>query len=529
MTSAGLIGILALTFYLRLLYFGQIIDGDVGNTAYQAWRMAEGEVVIDLEGPGKPPLYPMFYALFIRFFGPSFLGLKMFGTIFVLLAVLAVYWAANQAYGKKVGLIAALLFGVFSSGPMVEGGTVNLETILHLPYILAIGLFLKALGLGRLRWYFLAGLCAVMATLVKQVGGVLFFVFLCYGIYEWWRKEDPFSPKQCVSGYVLLCAGALLPVIALIIFYHFHGYTLNQLYDSMLGSNLRYIQRGHDYTNFLKEFFSSLKVILPENALLWVGTMFAMAYLGWWIWRGQGQASDRILLWWAFWSFAVLWVTGTFFYHYYLQIIAPFSVLAAYGIVASWKIVKSLSPLPRFVAKVGWTALFIVMVIIFVKTDFKYFFSYTPVEQTVFHHKVLDGAFDGYGIYNVIQQQVANYIRTNTDPTEAIYVWGIAPQIYFLAQRKAATRYRNNYNMSQLVTDNPLKALQTYAPIVMEDLRKSPPAYIVQIFRLEDFLELQTFVRDKYILEKDVELPVPPHRIHLYRRRLDIPAVPNPR
>jgi 4-amino-4-deoxy-L-arabinose transferase-like glycosyltransferase len=527
MTSAGLIGILALTFYLRLLYFGQIIDGDVGNTAYQAWRMAEGEVVIDLEGPGKPPLYPMFYALFIRFFGPSFLGLKMFGTIFVLLAVLAIYWVANQAYGKKVGLIAALLFGVFSSGPMVEGGTVNLETILHLPYILAIGLFLKALGLGRLRWYFLAGLCAVMATLVKQVGGVLFFVFLCYGIYEWWKKEDPFSPKQFVSGYVLLCVGALLPVIALIIFYHFHGYTLNQLYDSMLGSNLRYIQRGHDYTNFLKEFFSSLKVILPENALLWVGTMFAMAYLGWWIWRGQGQASDRILLWWAFWSFAVLWVTGTFFYHYYLQIIAPFSVLAAYGIVASWKMVKSLSPLPRFVAKVGWTALFIVMVIIFVKTDFKYFFSYTPVEQTVFHHKVLDGAFDGYGIYNVIQQQVANYIRTNTDPTEAIYVWGIAPQIYFLAQRKAATRYRNNYNMSRLVSNNSLKALEAYAPMVMEDLKKSRPGYIVQIFRLEDFPELHTFVRDHYTLDRNMEFPVPPYRICLYQRRLNFQAVPD--
>ena len=153
-----LIAILALTFYLRLLYFGQYIDGDVGNIGYQAWRMAEGEVLIDLEGPGKPPLYPMLYALFIRLFGPSVIGLKMFGTIFVLMAVLAVYWLANQAYGKKVGLLAALLFGVFSSGPMVEGGTVNLETVLHLPYILAIGLFLKATMSGRLRWYFLAGL-----------------------------------------------------------------------------------------------------------------------------------------------------------------------------------------------------------------------------------------------------------------------------------------------------------------------------------------------------------------------------------
>ena len=526
--SVLLIAILALTFYLRLLYFGQYIDGDVGNAAYQAWRMAEGEVVIDLEGPGKPPLYPMLYALFIRFFGSSVPGLKMFGAIFVLLAVVAVYRLANQAYGKKVGLLAALLFGVFSSGPMIDGGTVNLETVMHLPYILAIGFFLKAMS-GRLRWYFLAGLCAAMATLVKQVGGVLFFVFLCYGIYEWLRKKDPCSPKQWLYRYILLGAGALLPVIGLIIFYHFHGYTLNQLYDSMLGSNLRYIQRGHDYTNFLKEFLSSLKVILPENALLWVGTMFAMAYLGWRIWRGQGQASDRILLGWAFWSFAVLWVTGTFFYHYYLQIIAPFSVLAAYGIVASWKMVKSLSPLPRFVAKVGWTALFIVMVIIFVKTDFKYFFSYTPVEQTVFYHKLLDGAFDGYGIYNVIQQQVANYIRTNTDPTEAIYVWGIAPQIYFLAQRKAATRYRNNYNMSRLVSNNSLKALEAYAPMVMEDLKKSRPGYIVQIFRLEDFPELQTFVQDYYMVDRNIEFDLPPWRIRLYQRRLDNQIVPTPR
>lgn len=68
--SVVLVAILALTFCLRLRYFGQYIDADVGNVAYQAWRMAEGEILIDLEGPGKPPLYPMLYAVFIRFFGP---------------------------------------------------------------------------------------------------------------------------------------------------------------------------------------------------------------------------------------------------------------------------------------------------------------------------------------------------------------------------------------------------------------------------------------------------------------------------
>ena len=79
--------------------------------------MAEGEILIDLEGPGKPPLYPMLYAVFIRFFGPSVLGLKMFGTIFVLGAVLAVYWLANQACGRKVGALGRFTLWGFLMRP----------------------------------------------------------------------------------------------------------------------------------------------------------------------------------------------------------------------------------------------------------------------------------------------------------------------------------------------------------------------------------------------------------------------------
>lgn len=518
-TPTVLITILALTFYLRLLYFGQYIDADVGNAGYQAWRLAEGEVVIDLEGPGKPPLYPMLYAVFIRLFGISFFGLKMFGTFFVLMAVLAVFWLAKQACGRQVGLLAAFLFGVFSSGPMVEGGTVNLETVLHLPSILAVSLFLKASLSGRLRWYFLAGLCAALAMLVKQVGGVLFFVFLCCGIPELWRKKDSRSLKQWFARYLLLAAGALLPVIAVISFYHFHGYTLNQLYDSMWGSNLRYIYRGQESTSLLKFFSLSLKIMLPENGLLWMGTLFSTVYLGWRILHGKGQASDRILLWWALWSFAVLWLAGLFFQHYFLQIIAPFSVLTAYAIVTTWRLAKSLPPLPRSVAQAGITVLLMIVVIVFIRNDYKYFFSYTPVEQTVLYKEISDGIYDSYGVYNVLLQEIAYYIRMQTGPGEIIYVWGIAPQIYFLAQRKAATRYRNNYNLSALVTGNSLKALEAYAPVAIEEIRKSKPTYIVQIFPLDVFPALQTFVRDHYLVDKSVAFPAPPNEIRIYRRQ----------
>jgi 4-amino-4-deoxy-L-arabinose transferase-like glycosyltransferase len=522
LTSAALIGILALTFYLRLLFFGEYIDADVGNLGYMAWRMAEGEVLIDLEGPGKPPLYIMLYAIFIRLFGTSLIGLKLFGAVFILMAVMAVYWLGKQAYGKGAGLLAALLFGVFSSTPMVEGETVNLETLMHLPYILAISFFLKALTSGQRQWYLLTGMCAAMATLVKQVAGVVFFVFLCYGIQEWWRKKGHFSKRQWLYSYLVLGVGALLPVIGLIIFYQAHGYSLNELYDSMLSNNFLYIQRGHEGANILKNFFLAMKIILPENSLLWLGTIFGSAYLGWRIRRGQEEMSDRIMLWWAFWSFAVLWISGTFFWHYFLQLIAPFSVLTACGIVNIWRLTKSLSSSFRVLARGVWTMLLLIMVILFIKTDYKYFFSYKPVEQTVL-------LFEGYGIYNVAMHEIASYIRSRTDPHETIYVWGIAPHIYFLAQRKAATRYRNNYNMSLSFTGKPKNALQAYAQTAMEEIWKSRPAYIVQIFRLEHFPELQAFIQEQYTVDTDAEFSVPRYKFALYKRKPEVQVIPSPK
>jgi hypothetical protein len=134
-----------------------------------------------------------------------------------------------------------------------------------------------------------------------------------------------------------------------------------------------------------------------------------------------------------------------------------------------------------------------------------------------------------YGLYVIIQNEIASHIRANTNPSETIYVWGIAPQVYFVAQRRAATRYRTNYNMDKLVTGDRLKALMAYAPVVMKDLKQFCPVYIVQIFPLEFLQEFQTFVQDHYKVEMEINLSVPPYRIRLYRRSVDKEGVPNPK
>lgn len=520
MASATLVAILALTFYLRLLFFGQMIDVDVGNMGYMGWRLAEGEVLLDREGPGKPPLYSMLYAIFVWLFGSSLFGIKVFGTCFVLLAVIAMYWLGNKAYGKGVGLLSAFLFGIFSSGPMVEGGTVNLETLLHLPSILAIGYFLKASTTGRFKWYFFAGVCGAMATLVKQVGGILFFAFLCSGIPKGLTVRDWFF-RYCMLGI-----GALLPIIGIILFYSYHGFSLMELYDSMLGSNFRYIQRGYESTEMVPFFFSSLKSIFLENSLLWIGTFFSAGLFILRGMRGPLEMKDRIFLWWAFWSFLAVWISGTFYAHYFLQVIAPFSVLAAYAVGWVWIRAKTVSSLGKQrIIRLAWVLCLWVSTFFFIKTDYQYFFIFTAAEQTVYQFKGLEGYFDsyGYGLYNLVQHEIADYIRKQTGPTDTLYIWGVAPQVYFLAQRRAATQYRNNFNLSGNVTRNPKEALRTYSDQVIRELKASPPAYILKMMDLGIFPELEKFLQAYYQLDTKVDPNMfHPFKIEFYQKKREV-------
>jgi len=63
---------------------------------------------------------------------------------------------------------------------------------------------------------------------------------------------------------------------------------------------------------------------------------------------------------------------------------------------------------------------------------------------------------------------------------------------------------------------------------VMEEIKRSPPAFIVQIFPLKDFPELQTFIRNYYMEDQNLKFSTPQFKINLYRRRPEVQVIPNP-
>ena len=110
---------------------------------------------------------------------------------------------------------------------------------------------------------------------------------------------------------------------------------------------------------------------------------------------------------------------------------------------------------------------------------------------------------------NNVYQEVGEYIKANTDPTDTIYshrMWGI---MYLTADRLSATNY---FALAAVNVDE----FTEMSDGLFEDLESNKPAYIVtqdgRISGEETDSRLQEYITDHYVLEKEFDLG-----IHLYK------------
>src|SRR5205814_7611950 len=89
------------------------------NVADRAREMAHGGALTDPTVNGRfgaqPPLALVLPALGMKMFGASELGARLFGALFGIIAVLAVYWGGVGVFRKRAGLLGALALGSMRS------------------------------------------------------------------------------------------------------------------------------------------------------------------------------------------------------------------------------------------------------------------------------------------------------------------------------------------------------------------------------------------------------------------------------
>jgi hypothetical protein len=76
-----------------------------------------------------------------------------------------------------------------------------------------------------------------------------------------------------------------------------------------------------------------------------------------------------------------------------------------------------------------------------------------------------------YAVDTLVAQQIA----VSTAPHDRILIWAFEPLIYFLSERRPATRFLYDY---PLTLDAPSRQ-RRYLALLLEDMRKQPPALIV--------------------------------------------------
>ena len=499
-STVVLAAILGLTFVMRMKFWNQPFEMDEGLHAYMGWGMLQGLVPFkDMYNTKPPGIYALHTLLFL-FAEPTALNIKVFASIYTLGTTAAVFSVARKLAGDTAGLVAALFFGIFSSGPNIQGGGVNSEVFMILPYTLAAHSLIKAVQTGRSRSYLLAGIWTGVACTIKQVAVVnLFWVAGCLLVHLWLEKDKPKRTKVLANG-IWVFLGSVLPWLPFLLYFYSYD-ALWHFYYWMVSANFKYIGDGYQELPNFSLFLSQMKNVLSENGLLWILALLGIA----WRWQelrpsiGSGPKNEsgveERLIWilmatWPLFSFLGVMLGGRFFSHYYIQMIPSLSVLGGVGLVSLIDKIRARG-VGFFRRASGLMAALVVAstLVLFVKTDVSYYVRYNDAQISLHQY--------GSPLFSVTRF-IGNYLADQTEQEDLIYVWAVNPEINFYALRKSPSPFLIQTDLDHI----PWNAHKE----LVQSLQERPPKYIVAMQDMSLFPWLKDYVENKYRAETSDDL-----------------------
>jgi len=342
---------------------------------------------------------------------------------------------------------------------------------------------------------------------------------------------------------LLLCLGIALPIGLTALYFALNG-AWEDLYEAVIVYNLAYaavITQGQD---LLRVSLSQIGRFVHTNALLsFLTTIGAVALLL----RTTDDTDERprmalisairggsfLLLLWVLLSILGVWVQRQFAGYHFILLAPPIALLSARGAKAVIDMLSSgkkkirqwmshqatiKTPFPLAPLLLCSSAPLLLCLLFYM--DLRAYHQFYRPDLEYARGKIsrahYERAFDRGSLSVTEHTAVARYIRDHTDPDDPILVWGLAPVIYYLSERRAATRYPFHH---VLLTKAPLSlrfpGLETRRNAFLNRLHREPPAYILiglndpngfeptdSYTQLRAFPPFNTYVARHYTLER---------------------------
>ncbi|MDD4179898.1 MAG: glycosyltransferase family 39 protein [Candidatus Margulisbacteria bacterium] len=407
--------ILSLQLILRLPFLGVPLERDEGFYGYAAQRVLAGETPYRDFFDHKPPAIYYIYALIIKFFGPSLTAIRGATAFYGLLTTLAVFGVGLLLFGAGGGLLAALIYAVYSGGPFIQGPFSNTEVFMVLPVTLALFFFLLARREKKISFYFLVGLLSGLAVTIKQVA-VFNFLVLFFALIA----KERLKAARPSAG---LLAGFLSFPLFFVLYFWSQG-ALADLINCTLVVNKHYLSQSPAPFFFFDPRYglsAIWEIILWENGPLWLLAIAGFAL----ILAKEKKPLFLLLVVWSFFSFCGVAAGNLFFGHYFIQVIPALSLLAAYFLVYQ---IKNFT----FAVKGGILILLGCCLLFNLQFQLPFYTKYNPYRIT----EVVYGTRT-FGIAYWASAKIAKEIK----PEDDIFVWAAEPEVYYYLGKRALTKY----------------------------------------------------------------------------------------
>jgi len=440
-----------------------------------------GLLYVDIFDHKTPGIYYL-AAWSMKILGDTIWSFKFLLSLWLIPTIYVFHQLAKSLFDKKAALYSTLILALFLATPLFEGNIVNSEVLMILPTSLAI-IF------GFKKRYFLSGVLFSLALLLKfpaifDFAAFFIFVFL---------SLDQKRYTETIKNLMKLTIGMAVP------------FGITFIYFSLEGALGAYITNAFlfnlSYTNYGNKFIIPNGLLIVKAFPLFMVSLYSL-------WRiltkegrkfGQKLGNFEFMIIWLVFSYYGAVFGGRAYIHYLIQPLAPLSIII--GQIITSKKLRGL----------GFTIIIITIALTFL-LEFRPFSNipnvvsyYTNAAKFIFNKMSLEDYQNKFDPNTSRNYSLASFIAScktqggkedcdslRTTEEDRIYLWANQPAVYFLSNRKPASKYITAFHT--LGSDSAKKE-------VIKNLRENNPKYIiVDNNGPKPFPELDLFINNRYNL-----------------------------
>ena len=457
-------GIVLLVLALRMPLLGIPFERDEGEYAYIGWRLQHNELPYRDWFDQKPPAIFWVYRLALSLPLEPVRAVHFVGLLFSAAASCALFFIGLRFMSRFWAWIAAALFAVLATDPLIQGQAANTELFMLLPLILSQVALLRAASNSKRTVLFmiLAGALTGVAITFKQVAAVNWFFLV--GLYPFFVAAK--ERWRGALAFVIWSATGMIAVLGFVALYFWLRHGLQDLIYNVFTHNLEYVSAVR----------ASVRFRLCQNTLALLGRTQMIV----WIAAAAGLASLLLtnrpkwclfLAGWIVTSMIGVSASGYFFPHYFQQLLPPLALAAAAG-------AERLDGIQLWRKLPSWSrrgALGSILALLPAMVSYPFLFTYTPAEAV---RKIYPREFFAE------MPELGRRIASVTPPEGRVFIFGAEPELLFYARRTSATRYiflfplygpyRNALEKQKAAADEILRAQPSAAVYLPNNLFFAP-------------------------------------------------------